>query len=183
MLFREGDIVTLKGVVRGDQEPGETSVSITVGAGDGYRDVVVIADTSTLKLVVTAFRVGDRVSWKNGRAEPLTGDVVSMVGSGVEALLWIRADHSGRMDTLDAVLCTRLDPPVAPAAPPSMPAGGIGSWVKGEEVWSNWDRSPAPPVPGRFKVQVRCVGYADGVITMADAATVDWSDVIEWRKA
>lgn len=114
MLFREGDIVSLKGVVRGDQDAGETSVSVTVSGGSGYRDVVVIADTSTLKLVAMEFRIGDRVSWKGTRVHSPTGEVVSMVGTGIDALLWVRADNGGHMETLDAVLCTRIDVPSPP---------------------------------------------------------------------
>lgn len=126
MLYREGDIVTMRGRVVFNQEPHETQVHVDL-EGDGLtnRDAKLIVDVKALTLTRAAFKVGDKVSW--GRD---TGEVVAIAGEGLDALLWVRT-AGGNMETFDVILCTRVDPP---AAPPSMPAGGIGSWVRDEKA-------------------------------------------------
>ena len=117
MLLREGDIVTLQGVVRHDQEPGETVVSVTVNVAKGYREVFAFAVASELKIAKPAIKVGDAVTWMDDCAVIWGGTVLAISGDW----LWVRDAH-GDMETLAVTNCDRVDPdPAPPEMPPPSP--------------------------------------------------------------
>lgn len=106
--FRKGDEVQLTGVVAIDYDDGtgeENGVHIDI-VGDGVPATV---DRRHVKLTRPVFAVGDQVSWFNANAGTLSGEVVAIAGTGLDALLWVRLYMSKRMDTLDAIATSRLN--------------------------------------------------------------------------
>lgn len=117
-LFREGDIVTLQGVVRHGQEPGEPTVSVTVNVAKGYREVFAFVDATELAMAKPAIKVGDAVTWMDDGIHILcVGTVLAIDGDW----LWVRDNNTGDMETLAVTSCDRVDPDTAPPGPPEMP--------------------------------------------------------------
>lgn len=113
--FRKGDEVQLTGVVAIDYDDNtrdESGVHIDI-VGDGITKAIV--DRRHVKLTRPVFAVGDQVSWPNANAGTLSGEVVAIAGTGLDALLWVRLYMSKRMDTFDAIICKRIDTPPPPA--------------------------------------------------------------------
>lgn len=111
--FRKGDEVQLTGIVAIDYDYGTRDESgVHIDIVGGWRHQV---DRRHVKLTRPVFAVGDQVSWPNGNAGTLSGEVVAIAGTGLDALLWVRLYMSKRMDTLDAIICKRIDTPPPPA--------------------------------------------------------------------
>ena len=88
MLYREGDLVTLRGRVVFNQDASEPQVHIDL---DGDHTAKLVVDAKAVTLMQRAFKVGDKVTWHHD-AENL-GEVVATAGKNMAALMWVRTSN------------------------------------------------------------------------------------------
>jgi hypothetical protein len=125
--FRSGDRVSLEGVVLEHQAAPDKAIRVKFVDSEATFSI----SPKGVKLIRSHFIVGDRVTW-NRDAENI-GIIRATAGAGLDQMLWVEKPN-GKMETLDAIVCERAEDvdPEEIAAPPPMPAGGIGSdgWIK-----------------------------------------------------
>ena len=105
VLFRKGDIVSLRGVVKFDQGDNEKLVHVDI-IGDVTSRPIVEAESLTME--EASFRVGDAVTWKDMHILRV-GTVLAIAGDR----LWVRdSDEDGGMETLGFSNCKRAAMPL-----------------------------------------------------------------------